>query len=411
MKKRYIIYLFSVFIFSVLIVSCSGNGEPYFSKGGITPNFYLRVSSSTLSFTNEAGSKPLSVTTNTDFWSVSCNATWLTVSEGASTRGSGNGTINVSVSENTNTEARTATITISSSSTDAVKVTVTQAAAPEPTISFETSSVTFVSDAVVTVVKLNATKSWTIESDMNWLTISPTSGTGDATVNLIVSENILTLTREGIITAKMDNKTATLKIKQEAMSFPLIYNTWTWDTSATDGAVWGNMGYCGGSGADVGINSSGKWWGVTNEEDLLKQLSDSGTGVATGEESMNAYMIISDDGYIRSYDKNDKIIREGSFYVERVDGSDWKVGNLHCSPASFLFPFEIYSKGRKPEITEIVYITSDKMTLVYPDGGDFGSLGSWGEATYWHFARKGSIINKPKEGDNETPPAPVRNNN
>jgi hypothetical protein len=28
------------------------------------------------------------------------------------------------------------------------------------------------------------------------------------------------------------------------------------------------------------------------------------------------------------------------------------------------------------------------MTLVYPDGGDFGSLGSWGEATFWQFKAK-----------------------
>jgi hypothetical protein len=38
-----------------------------------------------------------------------------------------------------------------------------------------------------------------------------------------------------------------------------------------------------------------------------------------------------------------------------------------------------------PTWFEIVYLTGDKMCLVYPDGG---SQGAWGEATFWHFKAK-----------------------
>ena len=41
-----------------------------------------------------------------------------------------------------------------------------------------------------------------------------------------------------------------------------------------------------------------------------------------------------------------------------------------------------------PTTFEVVYQTNDKMCLVYPDGGAFDGLGSWGEATYWHFKKK-----------------------
>ena len=41
-----------------------------------------------------------------------------------------------------------------------------------------------------------------------------------------------------------------------------------------------------------------------------------------------------------------------------------------------------------PEVFEMVNITGSTMTLVYPDGGDFGSLGGWGEATFWQFKAK-----------------------
>ena len=41
-----------------------------------------------------------------------------------------------------------------------------------------------------------------------------------------------------------------------------------------------------------------------------------------------------------------------------------------------------------PTTFEMVYVSGNKMCLVYPDGGDFGGLGNWGEATYWHFKAK-----------------------
>ena len=42
--------------------------------------------------------------------------------------------------------------------------------------------------------------------------------------------------------------------------------TWKWDTSVT-GVVWGNMGYCGGAGVDVGLAGNGQWWGVVAESE------------------------------------------------------------------------------------------------------------------------------------------------
>jgi hypothetical protein len=38
-----------------------------------------------------------------------------------------------------------------------------------------------------------------------------------------------------------------------------------------------------------------------------------------------------------------------------------------------------------PEWFDVVYLTGDKMCLVYPDGGN---QSAWGEASYWHFKAK-----------------------
>ena len=172
---------------------------------------------------------------------------------------------------------------------------------------------------------------------------------------------------------------------------------WKWDTSATDGVVWGNMGYCGGAGSDVGLASNGKWWGVTSEEEFLTQPQHCADGFI-GDESMNATMVFNDEGTITCYDADGNVIRTGTYTVDGFDDSDpsaWKVGSLNTSKGAILWPYQINwaDNGFDPYPTtfDICYLTADKMCLVYPDGGDFGALGNWGEATFWHFASNSDV--------------------
>ena len=163
---------------------------------------------------------------------------------------------------------------------------------------------------------------------------------------------------------------------------------WTWDTEATDGVVWGNMGYCGGSGADVGISSNGKWWGVTSEAEFMTQLNHTNDGNAHGDESMDAFMTLTPDGVITRHAGDGSVINSGTFSIDETVKNDWKVANLNTTAGTILWPYEINSGGNMPTTFEMVYLTGSKMCLVYPDGGDFGSLGGWGEASFWHFKAK-----------------------
>ena len=176
--------------------------------------------------------------------------------------------------------------------------------------------------------------------------------------------------------------------------------TWTWDASINDdGAVWGNMGYCGGKGSDVGTVGNGKWWGVTSTEDFNGQLQHSEGGVNHGDGDMNAYMVISDEGVITSYDAQGNVIRSGGYAVENYDpAGEWKVGDLRTD--AILWPWVINTDAKLPSQVgwgtgayEIVYLTSDKLTLVYPGADDAsGGLGSWSEATYWHFKSSSDLL-------------------
>ena len=167
---------------------------------------------------------------------------------------------------------------------------------------------------------------------------------------------------------------------------------WTWDTEfREDGAVWGNLGYAAGDDWTGGI-----WWGAKPEE-LTGQLKHSDTGVATGEESADAYMTFDwKTGAVKSYSGAGAEIRSGKFEIlnwgngektqASVDGSiaNWAYGTLHTDAGSILFPFKINGGGEKPTDFEIIQLTNDNMKLIYAAPG----TGGWGEATWWAFKKK-----------------------
>ena len=166
---------------------------------------------------------------------------------------------------------------------------------------------------------------------------------------------------------------------------------WTWDYDGTN-TVWGNMGYCGGEGAKVGTGHEGQWWGVVTEEEFAGQLKHSNTGALNGDESPNAYFTLDADGNITRHAGDGSVINKGTYSIDVVEGNAWKVANLNTTAGTILWPFEINwaDNGNDPCPTtfEVVYLTNNKMCLVYPDGGAFDSNGGWGEATYWHFKAK-----------------------
>jgi hypothetical protein len=175
---------------------------------------------------------------------------------------------------------------------------------------------------------------------------------------------------------------------------------WKWNKNAPDGVVWGNMGYCGGSGEAVYTGAAGaKWWGVVAESEteagsgngFLQQLQHTEDGAYHGDGDVdNSYMEFTEDGILTSYDASGNVIRTDAFAVEGYDpAGEWKVGDLVTK--AILWPYEINSGGNIPGRYEICYLSADKMTLVYPDGGDFGSLGGWGEATFWQFTSNSDI--------------------
>ena len=97
------------------------------------------ISPTSQSITSAAATGSVGVTTATGCaWTATSNATWISITSGAT--GTGNGTVNYSVAANTGTSSRTGTLTIAGQT-----FTVTQAAAPSgnPNISVSPTSINF----------------------------------------------------------------------------------------------------------------------------------------------------------------------------------------------------------------------------------------------------------------------------
>ena len=196
-------------------------------------------------------------------------------------------------------------------------------------------------------------------------------------------------------------KSATVYVPQELEPYMRLLasdaygsKTWKWDTEfREDGAVWGNAGYAAGEDWTSGI-----WWGAKPEE-LTGQLQHSETGVATGEASSAATMVIFDDGNVYCYDAGGNQIRKGK--IQGVEGwtgerntpsaegsqPNWSYGTLITSEGAILWPFQINNHNADHDNTlyptrfEILQLDANHMKLMYPQAG----VGSWGEATWWAF--------------------------
>lgn len=188
-------------------------------------------------------------------------------------------------------------------------------------------------------------------------------------------------------------KEITVNVDEMYYDVPKEYNlltnlsskTWTWDTEVTGGS-WGNLGYMADSGENFAATGSGGWWSC-NPNDLSGQLNHSSTGVATGEEDVNAYMIWSLNGTkIETFTPGGSLIRSGKFSIENYDSKidGWSIGTLNTTAESILFPWQINSGGYAPTAFEVIQLDEQKMVLVYASSG----TGQWGEATFWRFKAK-----------------------
>jgi hypothetical protein len=252
---------------ATITVTSTKNG--LISNVNVTQAAY-EFDSSTESIQLEAcPSSPANVTilcSGTGRWTASSSASWLTVTAGANFDGSEYVTLQA---ENNPYESdRTAVITITSSDNTSLKkiINVTQI---KHTLDLSASSLSFEAYPGSTkTVTLTTSGPWTISAD-SWVTVSPSSGTGNATVSVSVPVNSETSPRSATLTVKCANTTLQKSISVSQTAYEFDSDTVTIDCPTVTVPQ-----------KSVSITCSGKWT-ASSDSDWVTLDTTSGTGNAT----------------------------------------------------------------------------------------------------------------------------------
>jgi hypothetical protein len=166
------------------------------SQAGVVPCTYsIAPTSQSIGAAGGAGSAVTVSTAAGCAWTATSNATWISVTAGAS--GSGDGSTSFSVAANTG-DARSGTLTIAGRT-----FTVSQAGAPPPcsyAISPSSQSIPLLGGSGTISVTAGAGCTWTATSNAAWISVtSGANGAGNGAVNFSVALNLIT-PRSGTIT-------------------------------------------------------------------------------------------------------------------------------------------------------------------------------------------------------------------
>jgi mannan endo-1,4-beta-mannosidase len=213
----------------------------------------LTVSTTAVSLTSAASSATFTITSNVG-WTVTDNQSWLSISVAS---GSNNATIAIMATANTQAASRSGTVTVTGGGITRT-IAVTQAGQTASTLTVSASTLSLPAGASSGSVSISSNVTWSVTDDQSWLSGSPTSGTGNATLTLSATANAGSSARTGTVTVSGGGITRTLAVTQAA-------STGTGETCANPVTFSGNSGNFNTAGAvcyRTNVNING--WGCYN---------------------------------------------------------------------------------------------------------------------------------------------------
>ena len=183
----------------------------------------LNLDKTELSLTNAESETSVNLV-STQPWSSSVNVQWLTVEPKNGDAAPSGVAVKMSVPANRNPRERVATVTFRSGDISKT-VKVTQAAAdPEkeadPWIDIETQDLSFSAISGEASISFKTNKPWTVKTEQDWLTVSPTQGEASeinsAVVKVVVNDNLMEQARTAVVTIQAGTLQKTVNVSQEA---------------------------------------------------------------------------------------------------------------------------------------------------------------------------------------------------
>jgi hypothetical protein len=214
------------------------------------------------------GAQSASVTTAAGCnWTAASNASWISVTAGAS--GSGNGTVSYTVAGNSGAATRTGTLTVAGQT-----ITVTQAGQTcSYTVSPTSVAAAATGGAQSATVTAAAGCSWTAVSNAAWISVTAGStGSGNGTVSYSVDANSSTTSRAGTLTVAGQMVTVT-QAGQTTSTQPTCPCT-IWSASTTPAYITGDS-----QPVELGVKFRSDVNGVITGVRFYKGATNTGTHV------------------------------------------------------------------------------------------------------------------------------------
>lgn len=239
-------------------------------NGGETTT--LTVSPLSLNFESNASSGTITIQSNS-LWAVVCSESWCSATPNT---GNGDGTLMVSAIENENIEERTATITISSGET-VQEVAVSQKGRII-TLSISPESLDFEPEASSKSISVQCNGSWTVSCPASWCSVNPSSGSGNASLSVMVSANESSTYRTAVISVSAGAETRNISVSQHGVSWVIIDGHRAIDLGLPSGTKWADCNVNASSPSEYGgfysFTATGSDWGGHWHRPTLSQIDE-----------------------------------------------------------------------------------------------------------------------------------------
>lgn len=182
-------------------------------KCGKKDSPFLTVNTNSIQVPNAKSTESIVISASGN-WSVSVDQSWIKLSK---LSGTGNGDFAIEIDLNPTTSSRSANITIQANDVPAPQIVAVNQTVGDPILKVSRIQATFAApEAGVDTLRIISNTSWTVSDNQAWLTVTPSSGNGNATIVLNAEINAGLSKREATltITASGSNLTKTVSIFQ-----------------------------------------------------------------------------------------------------------------------------------------------------------------------------------------------------
>ena len=204
------------------------------------PVLPISLDPSNLYFVSEGETKNVNVTTE-DQWTAVADADWVVLSQ---TEGQGDAEVSVTLGENPIYIERQALVTFTTAAGLTATLSLRQEASIDPHfLEVAPQSFAFGKEGGEQNFTIGCDTDWEISFSVDWLTTTPQTGTGNATVTMSVAANTVEEPRSARVLVKSGVLFTELVVEQEAGTDPLVasFEPETLEVDYSGGFVYANL--------------------------------------------------------------------------------------------------------------------------------------------------------------------------